>query len=160
MVENWRAASCLLLNSSLLGTGSFALPRFFAFPDRTRPPSAPQVPGRSIPVAAGVDGGLGELRFRMMSFTDSLQSEDQAGLCFATARCNCSSWVLGPLRLRLHQRFALAVLSHCLCLRRCFAGQKSPPRRNSAQKEGNSYPCCPRRGCRSGASALQPPILY
>ena len=134
MVENWRAASCLLLNSSLLGTGSFALPRFFAFPDRTRPPSAPQVPGRSIPVAAGVDGGLGELLFRMMGFTDSLQSELQAGLCFATARCNCSSWVLGPLHLGLRQRFALAAFPHCCRLLRCLAGQDSSQGRNSAQK--------------------------
>lgn len=137
----------MLPNSSLPGTGFFAFrvsPPFLTGPAR---PSAPQVPGRSIPVAAGVDGGLGELLFRMMGFTDSLQNELQAGLCFATARCNCSSWVLGPLRLGLHQRFALAALAHCLCLRRCFAGQKSPLRRNSAQKQSGSYPCCPRRDC-------------
>jgi hypothetical protein len=130
----------LLLNSSLLGTGSFAFRVSSPFLTGPARPSAPQVPGRSIPVAAGVDGGLGELRFRMMSFTDSLQSEDQAGLCFATARCNCSSWVLGPLRLRLRQRFALAVLSHCLCLVRCFAGQKSLLWRNSAQNRAIHTP--------------------
>ena len=50
-------------------------PHFRAFLTEPARPSAPQAPGRSIPVAAGVDEELGERLFGMLRCTVHSQSE-------------------------------------------------------------------------------------
>ena len=82
----------------------FRLPRFAALPDRTRSPLRPQVPGRSIPVAAGVDGGLGERLLRMLDEQIACRVRLSQVCASQQFTCNCSSGVWANVRLRLRGR--------------------------------------------------------
>ena len=130
----WGAAGCSSLHSPFPGTSIFALLRFPAFPTGPARLPAPQVPGRSIPVAAGVDGGLGERLFRMLGAQIACRVRLSQVCVSQLFTCNCPSGVWANVRLGLRGRFLPAALPHCLCLPRCFAGQNSSPRRNSAQR--------------------------
>ena len=132
--EKWGAAGCSSLHSSFPGTSISPFSVSLPFLTGPAPLPAPQVPGRSIPVAAGVDGGLGERLFRMLGAQIACRVRLSQVCAAQLFTCNCSSGVWANVRLRLRGRFLPAALSHCLCLPRCFAGQNSSPRRNSAQE--------------------------
>ena len=84
-------------------------------------------------MAAGVDGGLGERLFRMLGAQIACGVRLSQVCVSQLFTCNCPSGVWANVRLGLRGRFLPAALPHCLCLPRCFAGQNSSPRRNSAQ---------------------------